>query len=341
MYVNLFFIKYCLKIIIFCLILYLLFSETELVNLNGKIMGTSYSIYYVPKKNNFTIKKINIEIRKKLEKINNQMSTYLTTSEISRFNSSQLINTPFPVSSDTSYVISEALRIYKITNGAFDITIGKLVNLWGFGSELRKSKIPNILEIKKYHSWVGSDKISVIGNTLIKSIPELYIDLSSIAKGYSVDVISEYLNSQNIKNYIVEIGGEVRICGIKNNQQPWRIAIERPNSKIQQAQLIIKPGTISIATSGNYRNYFDQNGKRFSHTINPNTGWPIDNNLLSITVLYSSCITADGLATGFSVLGPECGMKLANILNIPVMMILSTKNGIEERYSKAFKDYLN
>jgi thiamine biosynthesis lipoprotein len=239
-------------------------------------------------------------------------------------------------------VVLEALRINRVTDGALDVTVGPLVNLWGFGPEGRPDKVPSAAELEQRRAWTGIDKLSVQGNALVKSIPELYVDLSSIAKGYGVDVIAQYLQSQQVKNYMVDIGGEVRTRGHNGEKKPWRIAIERPTAGMEQkAQLVIQPGEMSIATSGDYRNYFEQGGVRYSHTIDPVTGRPIHHHLVSVTVLSPTCMAADGLSTGLNVLGPERGMALANLMGIPVFMIVKTAKGFEERYSEAFKPYLN
>ncbi|MGQ8772910.1 FAD:protein FMN transferase [Serratia sp. NA_112.1] len=314
----------------------------EQVNLDGKTMGTSYSVRYVTGDDTPTAAKIQAEIDKRLELVNDQMSTYRPGSELSRFNASRVIDKPFPVSAATTEVVLEALRINRVTDGALDVTVGPLVNLWGFGPEGRLGKVPSAAELERRRAWTGIDKLSVQGNALVKSIPELYVDLSSIAKGYGVDVIAQYLQSQQIKNYMVDIGGEVRTRGHNGEKKPWRIAIERPTAGMEQkAQLVIQPGEMSIATSGDYRNYFEQGGVRYSHTIDPVTGKPIHHHLVSVTVLSPTCMAADGLSTGLNVLGPERGMALANLMGIPVFMIVKTAKGFEERYSEAFKPYLN
>jgi thiamine biosynthesis lipoprotein len=314
----------------------------EQVNLDGKTMGTSYSVRYVTGDDTPSVAKIQAEIDKRLELVNDQMSTYRPDSELSRFNASRAVDKPFPVSAATTEVVLEALRINRVTDGALDVTVGPLVNLWGFGPEGRPDKVPSAAELERRRAWTGIDKLSVQGNALIKSIPELYVDLSSIAKGYGVDVIAQYLQSQQIKSYMVDIGGEVRTRGHNGEKKPWRIAIERPTAGMEQkAQLVIQPGEMSIATSGDYRNYFEQGGVRYSHTIDPVTGKPIHHHLVSVTVLSPTCMAADGLSTGLNVLGPERGMALANLMGIPVFMIVKTAKGFEERYSEAFKPYLN
>ncbi|CAI1018327.1 Thiamine biosynthesis lipoprotein ApbE precursor [Serratia quinivorans] len=314
----------------------------EQVNLDGKTMGTSYSIRYVTGDDTPSATKMQAEIDKRLELVNDQMSTYRPGSELSRFNASRAVDKPFPVSAATTEVVLEALRINRVTDGALDVTVGPLVNLWGFGPEGRPDKVPSAAELERRRAWTGIDKLSVQGNALVKSIPELYVDLSSIAKGYGVDVIAQYLQSQQVKNYMVDIGGEVRTRGHNGEKKPWRIAIERPTAGMEQkAQLVIQPGEMSIATSGDYRNYFEQGGVRYSHTIDPVTGKPIHHHLVSVTVLSPTCMAADGLSTGLNVLGPERGMALANLMGIPVFMIVKTAKGFEERYSEAFKPYLN
>ncbi|WP_127956980.1 FAD:protein FMN transferase [Serratia microhaemolytica] len=310
-------------------------------NLDGKTMGTYYSIRYIPGEGTPSAREIQQGIDQQLELVNQQMSTYRSDSELSRFNRSREVNTPFPVSAATSKVTREAIRLSQLTQGALDVTVGPLVNLWGFGPEKRQDKVPDAVELQQRRSQTGINHLTVEGDALIKRIPELYVDLSSIAKGYGVDVVAEYLQSQQINHYLVDIGGEVRTRGHNGQRKPWRIAIERPTAEANQtAQLIIEPGEMSVATSGDYRNYFEQDSVRYSHTIDPATGKPISHNLASITVLHPSCMTADGFATGLNVLGVEQGIALANQLDLPVFMIAKTSDGFTEYYSEAFKPYL-
>ncbi|KFK92355.1 MULTISPECIES: FAD:protein FMN transferase [unclassified Serratia (in: enterobacteria)] len=333
--------KFCMTIVALSATLLLAGCEPKQENLDGKTMGTYYSIRFVPGEETPAVETLRSEIDKRLEQVNDQMSTYRPESELSRFNASREVNKPFPVSAATTEVVLEALRINRVTDGALDVTVGPLVNLWGFGPEGRPNKVPSAAELALRRSWTGIDKLSVEGNALVKRIPELYVDLSAIAKGYGVDVIAEYLQSQHIKNYMVDIGGEVRTRGHNGEKKPWRIAIERPVAGgEQQAHLVIEPGEMSIATSGDYRNYFEYDGVRYSHTIDPSTGKPIAHHLVSVTVISPQCMTADGLATGLNVLGPERGMALAELMGIPVLMIVKTAAGFEEHYSEAFKPYL-
>lgn len=306
--------------------------------INGQTMGTYYSIKYVSKSKSLNEKEVQLKVDKLLEQVNDQMSTYRPESELSRFNSSRNVNKPFPVSIAIIKVINEAIRINQLSGGALDITVGPLVNLWGFGPEPRPDEVPSDNELEKRKAWVGMDKLTVKGNNLIKHIPELYLDLSAIAKGYGVDVVAEYLTSLDINDYMVDIGGEVRTKGKNGQNTRWRIAIEKPVTGIEQkVQQIIEPGDMSMATSGDYRNFFEINGVRYSHTIDPRTGRPITNNIVSITVLNPSCMTADGLSTGLGVLKAEQAIGLANQLNIPVMIVTKSTSGFTEYYSDSFK----
>lgn len=206
-------------------------------------MGTYYSIKYVSESGMPAPEEIKAELDKRLELVNDQMSTYRSNSELSRFNQSTDVNKPFPVSAATAKVVSEAIRINKMTDGALDITVGPLVNLWGFGPEGRPDRVPSDEEINQRRSWIGIEHLAVQGDALVKDIPQLYLDLSSIAKGYGVDVAAEYLASLHITNYMVDIGGEVRTRGLNGDGAPWRIAIEKPQAGLQQsAQVIIQPG---------------------------------------------------------------------------------------------------
>lgn len=308
-------------------------------HLTGSTMGTYYSVKYLAEGELPDEKAIQAEIDARLELVNDQMSTYRKTSELSQFNQ-QTSGEPFVVSADTAKVVSEAIRLNHLSGGALDVTVGPLVNLWGFGPEGRPDRVPTDEQIAERRAMTGIEHLSVDGNALIKTNPSLYVDLSSIAKGFGVDVVADYLASLGIHNFLVEIGGELQLKGVNGEGQPWRIAIEKPTAEQQTVQEIIAPGDMGIATSGDYRNYFEENGVRYSHTINPETAKPISHRLVSVTVLDKSCMTADGLSTAFMVMGPEKALTLANRENIPAFFIVKTDNGFEEIASNAFKPYL-
>lgn len=309
------------------------------VQLSGRTMGTTYSVKYLQKEGIVDSATVQAEIDRLLELVNDQMSTYRKTSELSQFNQ-QTTSQPFTVSLDTATVIAEAIRLSELTNGALDVTVGPLVNLWGFGPEARQDVVPSDTELEARRAIIGIDHLSLNDTQLTKDIPELYVDLSTIAKGWGVDKVAEYLQQLGSEDYLVEIGGELRLKGENKEGVAWRIAIEKPSTDERTIQEIIEPGDMGLATSGDYRNYFERDGIRYSHIINPETGKPINHKVVSVSVLDPSCMTADGLATGFMVLGAEKALELANRENIPMFMVVKTDDGFEEIASEAFKPYL-
>lgn len=279
-------------------------QPVEAIKISGPTMGTTYNITLYPAEGkSLDAKQVQTQIDDSLKRINQQMSTWIKDSEISLFNKSESTDW-HPVSAELAGVVAAAQSISKLSDGAFDITVGPLINLWGFGKDFKNNN-PDDATIAAAKENIGYLKLDVRNSppALRKQIPQLQINLSAIAKGYGVDAIADQLAAAGIDNYLVEIGGEIRANGIKPNQSLWRIAIEKPSTKeraIQQGLLLDNTG---VATSGDYRNYFERDGKRYSHTINPATGKPITHQLASITVLNESAMMADGLATAIMVLG--------------------------------------
>lgn len=312
------------------------------IHITGSTMGTYYSI----KVADSTISdpaKLQAEVDVLLERVNDQMSTYRPDSELSRFNQHRSA-TPIVVSRDTARVVTEAIHIGRESHTALNITVGPLVNLWGFGPDKKPTKIPSDELITQTRQKTGLGNLHVItsvdADTLQKDIPDLYVDLSAIAKGFGVDKVAEYLESLGERNYLVEIGGELRINGVNGKGHPWRVAIEKPTSCTGTVQEVIVPGDNGVATSGDYRNYYELDGQRFSHTIDPRSGKPIQHRLVSVTVIQPSCMTADGLATVFMVMGTEKSLSYAKERGLAIFVITKTDNGFEEAYSDAFKPYL-
>ncbi|QJY37075.1 FAD:protein FMN transferase [Vibrio europaeus] len=314
-------------------------KPAEQVHLSGPTMGTSYNIKYISAEGIPSPEALQQEVDRLLEEVNDQMSTYRKDSELSRFNQLQSSES-FEVSPQTVTVVKEAIRLNGLTQGALDVTVGPLVNLWGFGPEARPEVVPSDEELAARKAMTGIEHLSVEGNTLRKDIPNLYVDLSTIAKGWGVDVV-DYIQSQGVKNYMVEVGGEMRLKGVNREGVKWRIAIEKPSTDERAIQEIIEPGDMAVATSGDYRIYFERDGVRYSHIINPQTGKPIRHKVVSVTVLDKSSMTADGLATGLMVLGEELGMQVANENNIPAFMIVKTQGGFKELASEAYKPFMN
>jgi thiamine biosynthesis lipoprotein len=304
--------------------------------LTGTTMGViPYNVKFV-NNNDVDTEQLHQLIDQRLQTINQLMSTYVPNSELSLLNQSPA-DTPTLLSRDTAVVIEEALRLGTLTDGALNVTLGPLINLWGFGPGNRPKTTPSQAQIDAAMSITGLVHIDLQGQTIRKAVDELYIDLSPIAKGYAVDEVAHTLEQQGIADYLVEIGGEMRLAGVKANGQAWRVAIEKPISTQRAIQKIISIGNNAIATSGDYRNYFEEDGVRYSHLINPNTGYPIAHNLVSVTVVHPSSMTADGLATGLSVMGTEAAIELAERENLSVLLISKDGDNFTEYQSQAFK----
>ena len=316
-------------------------KEKEWPVIQGKTMGTDYSVIYDPAATRIVWKRLKDQIDDLLSNINNSMSTYIDDSELSLLNQVNM-QIPIVISDELFHVINSAQQVSEITGGAFDITVGPLVNLWGFGPNPSQRSVPSDEDIQFVQQHVGFKKLILDEPTssITKTNSMMYIDLSGIAKGYAVDRIARHLDSLNITSYLVDIGGELVGRGKNQNNEPWRIGIEKPELLSREVQRIATLDNMAMATSGDYRNYFEKNGVRYSHTIDPTTGKPITHRLASVTVLHQQCMLADAYATAFQVMGPDRSLALANQLNLPLYMIVKSKDGFEERYNDVFKQYL-
>ncbi|PIE23809.1 MAG: FAD:protein FMN transferase ApbE [Neptuniibacter caesariensis] len=311
-------------------------ESPQIYSIQGLTMGTTYTVKLVASSEPNNLK---ADIDRALNAVNQSMSTYLPDSELSRINQAA-VGTKHQLSAGLSLVLALAQKISAESEGAFDITVGPLVNLWGFGPDGRVIKAPLPSEIAAAGARVGYSKINLSEHTLSKEVDH-YLDLSAIAKGYGVDVIAGLLEAKGYQNYLVEIGGELRANGVKPDGQNWHIAIETPTELlVHQVQKIIAVKNIGIATSGDYRNYFEENGVRFSHTINPKTGRPIGHNLASVTVLAQSCAEADAYATALMVMGPDAGYQFAQKQNIDAFFIVKSADGFKEIVTPGFQHYL-
>lgn len=319
-------------------------APDKLYTISGLTMGTTYSIKLIPQNNFIDEEAIHVDIEQILADINQSMSTYIADSELSLLNQSTASGWQ-NLSDDLYSVIEHANNVSLITNGAFDVTVGPLVNLWGFGPGvdpyIREIPSDSKLQSIKQHTGYKKIKLESSSKQISKFDPDIYIDLSGIAKGFAVDKIARYLDKQNIQNYLVEIGGELIGKGLNLNQQAWQIGIEQPKSLERSVQRIVALNNIAMATSGDYRNYFEKDGIRYSHTIDPATGKPIIHNLASVTVLAKSSMHADALATAFMVLGTDKTHTLANKLGIAVYTLSKSTIGFEERYNSQFNPYLS
>ncbi|MGV6845304.1 MAG: FAD:protein FMN transferase [Lutibacter sp.] len=297
-------------------------KENEVI-LRGDAIGTTFTIKYL-NPNELNLDK---EIESIIKKLNLSVSTYIPNSAISKINRR---DTSVVVDKYFKEVFLKSARIYKETNGEFDPTVGNLVNAWGFGPG-KPIKNLDSTTVKALLKYVGFDKVKMVGNKIIKKYPETYFDFNAIAKGYLVDLIGRLFERNAIKNYMIEIGGEIRARGINQKQKPWLIAIESPNtdgtrSIFHKINLVNE----SIATSGNYRKYrIAKNGKKYVHTINPFTGYASPSNLLSASVISNSdCADVDGYATAFMAMGLEKTKAfLEKHQNLKAYLIYADKNG--------------
>ena len=310
----------------------------EQYQLNGNTMGTYYVVKFYSS-DAPDLQALQQRIDAELELVNDLMSTYRPDSELMRFNR-HADNSAFTLSAQTRTVVAEALRIAEQTQGVLDVTVGPLVELWGFGARGRIEQAPDEATIEQSRALVGYDKLQLSAEGLSKTVAALAVDLSPIAKGFGVDQVAAILEQQGIINYLVEIGGEMRLRGTKPDNKPWKIAIEKPVTTERAVQRILAPGDMGVATSGDYRNYFEEDGVRYSHLLDPRTGKPITNRTVSVTVLHPSCMTADGYATALNVMDAQAAMQFAEQHQLAVLLVLKTDEGFSELTSSAFKPYL-
>lgn len=308
------------------LILFVLYScnraDTS-AELHGKTMGTTWSLTVPNLPPEIRISRLQQQIESLLENINALMSSWRADSEVSRFNTSTSTQW-FDLSPQTFSLMQSATRIHQQSGGAFDPTVSPLVELWGFGHTLPRQGIPDDSQISSTLQHTGLKKLLLDESIqrIRKTTPQLQLDLSAIAKGYAVDEVARLLSSQGIQSYLVEIGGEIRVAGSNPEGKSWRVAIEFPHSDhLRSAAAILKLTDAAIATSGDYRNYVEVGGRRYSHIINPATGRPVTHNPASVTVITADCLSADAWATAFTVIGISNGIELANSLQMAVMFI--------------------
>ncbi len=305
--------------------------------LAGKTMGTFYQVTLAASENVPNPAQLKQDIETLLDLINQQMSTYINESEISRFNRS---SSPewFSISADFAKVISEALEISRQTDGAFDPSVGPLVNLWHFGPDLSTRKIPDEKTIQQTMKLVGYEKLHVRLRppAIRKEVAGLQVDLSAIAKGYAVDRVAKLLGEKGYQHYLVNIGGEVVARGVKNEQQSWRLGIEKPVENKREVTEIIELNDSAMATSGDYRNFYKIDGQKYSHTIDPKTGRPVTHRLHSVSVITSNCMQADAWATALMVMGPSKAWELAREHQLNVYLIYEQDGKLVTKRSSRF-----
>ncbi|MGA8178716.1 MAG: FAD:protein FMN transferase, partial [Desulfobacterales bacterium] len=334
-------LKYLQTILLFLFLLLLVGCGLKKeVAFSGKTMGTTYHIKVVA--GMFTpTANLQKKIDARLEDINESMSTFRKDSEISRFNIDQKVGDKFKISDDFYNVLTVAKTIYEETGGAWDGTVKPLVDLWGFGNGKIRQTVPEKSQINALLSAVGFNNIEISpDHYLVKKKASIFLDLASIAKGYGVDQVAALIRDNGINNFLVEIGGEVFASGFRKDGKKWRIGINRPqeNAPFNQVYKVVDIHDKGFATSGDYRNFFEVHRKRFSHIIDPRNGYPVDNRVVSVSILADTCTFADGLATAVMVLGDKKGLDLVNQLeSTECFIVTQTKSGaLVDHYSKGF-----
>lgn len=315
-------------------------TKYQEVLLQGKTMGTTFTVkVFVPESEVQSLTLFS-DVQDLLADINQSMSTYIEDSEISQFNRLEA-NTIFPLSSDFRTVMAESIRLGNSTK-TLDVTMGPLIDLWGFGPDKQPKKVPTNEQLQTIKDKMGVDKLALSNAGLTKSIQELELSFSAIAKGFGVDKVAELLEENGYTNYMVEIGGELRLSGTKPDGKLWAIAIEQPDPALLQRAVhrTLKLSTISVATSGDYRIFYELEGETFAHIISPETGKPIKQDLVSVTVLHPSSMTADALATALTVMGTEKAKIYAEENDIAVYLISKTTEGLKPYSSPKFAPYL-
>ena len=308
--------------------------------IQGRTMGTTYQVKVVTGHSQ-SISGLKEKLDARLEEINQSMSTYKEDSEISRFNASQLVDKSFKISNDFYQVMKTAQTIYQQSGGAWDGTVNPLVDLWGFGRAGRKTTVPQQKDISELLPDIGFKNIEIVASGyLVKKRPTVTLDLSSIAKGYGVDQLVDVVRKEGYQNYLVEIGGEVFASGYRKDGKLWRIGINRPkiDAAFDDVYKVINLHNKAFATSGDYRNFFVVDGIRYSHIIDPRTGYPVSNGVVSATIISETCIFADGLATAIMVMGADRGLDLVNRLDGTEGLIIVEKQdgSLVPYYSKGF-----
>ena len=302
-------------------------------------MGTSWSVTYGDGSGVLGPQEISELIVERLEAVNASMSTYRDDSELMLFNQSGVGESTL-LSGDLQAVLGAALVVGEASGGAYDVTVAPLVNLWGFGPDGPAQGVPSVAKIKAVLATVGQQHLQLDDTgTVVKSQP-VQVDLSSIAKGFGVDAVAQILEDAGVTDYLAEVGGEMRLAGLSPRGDAWRVAIESPEPGQRSVALAFSATDIAVATSGDYRNFFEVDGTRYSHSIDARTGWPVRHDLVSVTVLHESAMWADAWATALTAVGPDGALSVAQQRGLAVYLIRRQADALVVEYSAAFAPYL-
>lgn len=324
------------KVIYFLLFLLFCCTSDDYRTEEGLVFGSTYRIVYQCNRD------LSDSIQHVFDEINHSLSTYDKSSVISQWNNNDVNSV---VDEHLTTVFRTAKKVHHLSNGAFDLTVAQLVNAWGFGNT--SGNLINAQLIDSLLQFVGMDKISIDGEKLIKSDPRIKLDVNALAPGYCVDLIAKLFNSHSIKNFLIDVGGEIRTQGVNSKGTSWQIGIDKPidNLAIEtpEIQSIVALSGWSLATSGNYRHFYLKDGKKFAHTINPHTGYPAETDVLSVSVITQSCMMADALATAIMVIGRKKGLALADSLpDTEAYIIYNDDSGnYQVEFTPGFQSFLN
>lgn len=310
-----------------------LFSDT-LESFGGPTMGSTYTVKYVRTSGVPQPHELQLEVEAFLAELDGQMSTYRKDSDIERFNDAPA-GTCQTMPEPVLMLVRYGKELSQISDGAFDLTLEPLLNLWGFGPKGQGERVPSAEALAEVRQRVGHQHLRIDGQQLCKDAA-VEVDFNAIAAGYAVDSIGELLHRKGVRSYMVEATGELKAVGRKPDGSPWRIALEEPRDDQRVAQRIIELDGYGVSTSGDYRNYFEENGQRYSHTLDPSSGAPINHRLAAVTAIVPSALHADGLSTVLLVLGPERGYAFAEREQIAAFFITREEDGFSTRSTPAF-----
>lgn len=314
----------------------------EPIRLSGPAQGTTYSITVMSPPRELKRDKLQAAVTKVIDRIDREMSTWRDDSEISKFNAADA-GEWIDVSAELAELTARALEIGRATNGAFDVTLAPVLRIWGFGAGAdRPSRLPDADELAAAREKTGIGRIEVRRDppALRKKTPGLKLDLAGIAQGYTVDRLADRLDKMGAQRYLVELGGELYARGRKQGRTPWRIGVEKPESGTRQIERVVELADAGMTTSGDYRDYFEIDGRRFSHTIDPRTGRPVAHDLRAVTVIAKDATTADAMATALLVMGPQAGRDYANAHGLAALFVRGSAQAYNESHSQDFAPYL-
>lgn len=315
-------------------------GDFEASYFSGNTMGTSYNVTVVSGPDTEVPEDLDQSIETWLEAVNQSMSTYLPDSELSKLNRAP-VDEWLPVSPMMADVLSTAREISELSGGAFDVTIAPLVDSWGFGPVDTNDQVPSESALAKVQERVGFEHLQLRESpAAIKKTQDLQLDLSAIAKGFAADYVGRKLKALGLFNYLIEIGGDLLVNGHNQSGKPWRVGVEKPSFGREGVQQIVVLTHGGIASSGDYRNFFRQDGQTYSHILDPRLGRPVKQDLVSVTVIADSGARADALATAFTVMGEEPSLALAERQSIGVFLIVRSDGELVTRQSQAFTTYM-